>query len=451
MPTKKTQIACPNCRQPILVEAQQLFDIRAEPASKERLLSGAANLAQCPHCRFQGPIQLPIVYHDPARELLLTHVPQELGLPMHQQERIIGPLITQAVNSLPQAERKAYLFQPKTMFTMQTMIETILAADGITKEMMQSQQERMNLIQRMANITSADILIEVAKQEDKVIDRDFFQIMSTLVNNALAGGQEALARRLTEVQRTIVPVTTYGQKIQQQSREIEEVAAALRNLGEKATREDLLELVTKTSSETQVQAFVSMARGGMDYPFFQALSDRIERARGDGRQRLVDLRQQLLELTRQYDEQMELQLAQTRKLLDALLAEPDMHAILAENPGIVDEFFVQVLQTELDAARKSGDLLRGGKLQQIVEILNELTAPAPEADLIDKLVDAPDEATRQSILESLPANSVQNLVEMLMGVMQQVEASSDTETLEMVKAVYKQALRFSMRAKIKKA
>jgi hypothetical protein len=145
----KTRINCPNCRQPIMADIDQLFDVGQDPAAKQKILSGSFNLAACPNCGFKGMIATPLVYHDPNKDLLLTYFPPELGLPINEQERIIGPLITRVTNSLPQERRKAYLLQPQSMFTLQTMLERILAADGITKEMIQAQQERMNLMQRL--------------------------------------------------------------------------------------------------------------------------------------------------------------------------------------------------------------------------------------------------------------------------------------------------------------
>ena len=73
----KTRINCPNCRQPVTADIDQLFDVNIDPAAKQRLLSGAFNIIQCPHCGFQGQAATPIVYHDPEKELLLTYVPPE--------------------------------------------------------------------------------------------------------------------------------------------------------------------------------------------------------------------------------------------------------------------------------------------------------------------------------------------------------------------------------------
>lgn len=60
----KTQINCPNCRQLIVADIEQLFDFSEDPSAKQILLSGAFNMARCPLCGFQGNLATPIVYHD---------------------------------------------------------------------------------------------------------------------------------------------------------------------------------------------------------------------------------------------------------------------------------------------------------------------------------------------------------------------------------------------------
>ena len=94
----RTQMNCPQCQTPILADVQQLFDVGAHPQDKQIFLSGAHNIAQCENCGFQGMLATPIVYHDPEKELLLTFVPAEIGLPRDEQEKLIGGLINQAVN-----------------------------------------------------------------------------------------------------------------------------------------------------------------------------------------------------------------------------------------------------------------------------------------------------------------------------------------------------------------
>ncbi len=102
----QTQIACPRCRQMIPANVEQLFDVTHEPASKQRLLSGQSNFARCQFCGYEGRLATPIVYHDNDKELLLTYFPPELGLPLNEQEKMIGPLIKQVVDRLPAEKRK---------------------------------------------------------------------------------------------------------------------------------------------------------------------------------------------------------------------------------------------------------------------------------------------------------------------------------------------------------
>ena len=144
----RTQVNCPNCRQPVVAEIDQLFDLNKDPTAKQRLLSGAVNIVDCQVCGYRGGLATPIVYHDPDKQLLLTFVPPELNMPRDDQERAIGALINQVMSELPQEKRLGYLLSPKTTLTMQGLLESILEADGITREMLDEQQKRISLIQR---------------------------------------------------------------------------------------------------------------------------------------------------------------------------------------------------------------------------------------------------------------------------------------------------------------
>lgn len=237
----KTRVNCPNCRQPLVADVSQLFDAGVDPKAKQLLLTGAYNIIQCPSCGYQGNLATPLVYHDPEKELLLTYFPPELGLPINEQERIIGPLITQVMNSLPQEKRKAYLLRSQTMLTMQTLVERILEGDGITKEIIQEQQKRLQLLQRMVDAPD-DVLAEVAKKEDKLIDADFFQLISRLAEVAVASGDRDSAARLNDLQKKLIPLTTFGHEIQAQSKEVEAAMQSLQALGQNLTREKLLEI-----------------------------------------------------------------------------------------------------------------------------------------------------------------------------------------------------------------
>lgn len=445
----KTRINCPNCRQPISAEIDQLFDAGTDPQAKQRLLSGAFNLARCPHCGFAGNLASPIVYHDPDKELLLTFVPAELGLKMDDQERIIGPLINKVVNSLPQEKRKGYLLRPQAMFTLQALIERILEGDGITKEMLQAQQQRLNLLNRLATVTSEDVLAEIVKQEEKLMDAEFFGILGQVIQAAMMGNDQNAARHLSELSKKLLPLTEFGRQALAQRQEMDAALQSLRALGDQLDREKLLDIVIQAPNALRLEALVGLARPGMDYVFFQTLSERIEHAQGEEKKPLADLREQLLKLTREVDLQMEARTGEARKVLETVLASEEVEQAMAEHSPVVDDFFLRALNTVMAEARQKGDLERIGKLQKIVQMIEAASAPPAELSLIEELLEAPDEAAMQKMLEEHVQEITPQFVEMLTSILAQPQATQDAELNNRLQMLYKLVIRMSMQVNLK--
>lgn len=444
----KTRVNCPNCRQPLVAEVNQLFDAGVDPKAKQMLLTGAYNLIQCPNCNYQGNLATPIVYHDPEKELLLTYFPPELHLPINEQERIIGPLITQVMNSLPQEKRKAYLLRPQTMLTMQTLIERILEGDGITKEMMQEQQKRVQLLQRMLE-ASDDVLKEIVKVEDSSIDAEFFQLILRLADAVEAGGDHNSSTSLKELYKKLIPMTTFGAEIQAQSKEVDAAMQSLQKLGKNLTREKLLELYLEAPTDLRLNVLVSMTRQGIDYSFFQMMTEQIDAAQGEKRQKLLTLREKLLELTRQIDQEMEKRIAQARKNIDDLINAPIIEDAMRENLAVVDDFFLQALNEAMENARKAGDLDRIGKLQKIADVLNEASAPPEEYALIEELVNIDNETELKEKLEGMKDKLTPAFLEAVSTLVAQAEAGEENkELLAKFNLIYSLALKMSMSAKM---
>jgi hypothetical protein len=438
-----TQINCPNCRQPISAEIDQLFDVAQDPSAKQRLLSGTANLVQCPHCGYQGTLATPVIYHDPDKELLLTFVPPEVGLPRDEQEKLIGGLINRVVNNLPQEKRKAYLLQPQAALTLQGLVERILEADGITKEMIQAQQERLNLIQRLLTV-SDESLETVIEEEDKLIDAQFFGLLRRLIEASVMGGDRAAAEQLNHLQQELLPITTYGREVQAQSQEVEQAVKDLQDLGKELDREKLLNLVSKAPNDTRLSTYVSFARPLMDYTFFQMMSDRIDRARGDGRTRLVELREKLLEMTNQLDQQIQARAQAARQLIEQILQAGDITNAISQSLPAVDEFFLQELNQMQESAREQGDLERLGKLQQILDVIKQASEAPPEIALLEELLEAPDDQALRQSLEEHQDEITPEFLNALANIVGQVEESNDMQLAERIKNINRMALRFSM-------
>jgi hypothetical protein len=442
----KTQVNCPNCKQPIAADIEQVFDVGADPASKQRLLSGAFNLAQCPHCGYNGSLSTPLVYHDPGKELLLTFFPPELNIDRNEQERAIGVLINKVVESMPQKQRKGYIFNPQSTLTVQGLIERVLQEDGITKEMIDDQQKRVRLIQRLLEL-SEDSLPDAAKQEDELIDTQFFALLNQLIQSSVATGDQEGRQLLTQLQEKLLPITTFGKQLQEQAKEVEVAVKKLQDAGDKLTREKLLDIVIEFSSDAQINALVSLARPGMDYEFFQLLTNRLEGAGDKDKESLAQLRETLLEMTQQLDQQLETHLAHASQNLNTLLEAENIEETIRHNLPVVDDFFVQVLNNQYEAAMQAEDKERLEKLQKVIDVIQE--AVSPGGALLQELLQAPDDEALNNLLEENKDQVTSEFVETLTNLLVQLESGDDKETTEKVRKIYRSAVRMSMQTSMK--
>ena len=451
----QTQIACPRCKQMIAANVEQLFDVSADPGAKQRLLGGVSNMARCPYCGYEGRLATPIVYHDADKELLLTYFPPELGMPVNEQERLIGPLITQVTNRLPAEKRKAYLFKPMANLTFESMVEAILGKDGITPEMIKAQQERLSLIDRLLQSTTPDVRTEIIKQNAKLFDEQFFALFSRLLQAGLGSGQEELAKQMSELQKQLLAETEYGRQLRESVGELEAAAKALQDAGQGLTREKLLELMIKAPSPARLKAYVSLARNGMDYTFFQNLTDTIDKSAGDERKKLEDLRETLLDHVNEIDKQVEARYKQAQEFVEKILTQNDVAKATQDNLDAFTQDAVDVVQTMLRQASEKNDYARMGKLQKMIEILQAASAPPPEVAFIEQLLDAPDDASLEKMLSSNENMINDAFMEALNGLVAQIDAQAGQgnnpeakKLSEKMQKVYKSALKFSMKKKM---
>ena len=449
----KTQTTCPQCRQPVLVEVEQVFDMAKDPLAKQKILSNQANFFQCSACGYQGLLGIPIVYHDPEKELLLTFFPPDLNTPVNEQEKQIGPLIQRIMDNLPKEQRKAYLLQPKSMLTYQTLIEKILEADGITKEMLEDQQQRINLLERLLK-TPADQRLDVINKEKDIIDINFFSILSRIIESAMAQGDEESQKPLIELQKLLFENTETGKTLFTQAKETEEVIKALQEAGKDGlTREKLLEVLINNNSETKVATIASLARAGIDYEFFKLLSEKIDKTQ-DIKQKdtLMKLRENLLEITEEIDKEVQAQFSQSKQTLEKILAAENIEETLAKQLPQINEIFVQVLQNELSSARKAGDLDRIQKLERIMIVIEKASAPPEEIKLLEELLAFKNEDDLKELISKNGKAITQEFIDVMGNVMSRLSQQPEQkEVVEKLNTVYKAVLGYSMKKKMKES
>ncbi len=447
----KTQVNCPSCRQPVVVEVQQVFDVAEDSLAKQKLLSNSVNFLHCPFCGYQGMLALPIVYHDPNKELLLTFFPPDLKTPINEQEKQIGPLINRIIDRMPQEKRKAYLLQPQNMLTYQTLVEKVLEADGITKEMIEEQQKKVRLLERLLTTPKED-RVAIIKQEEDQFDLGFFSIFSSILQSVLDQGDEASKNELVELQQQLYENTKVGKELKQLSRETENALKSLQEAGKEGlTREKLLEVILNAKTDTEISTIVGLTHSGMDYIFFQLLSEKIEAASNDEeKHKLLDLREKLLKQIEEINNQIKTEMNKSKDNLEKILQAENIEEEVTKNPEVINDFFIQNIQNEIAYARQKGDSERLNKLDQLMGVIEKYSAPLRQIKLLETMLEIEDETALDKLIEEHQDELTDDFISLLNNVIAEYEKSAkDVNLLNKLKLIYRKVLRISMRAKIK--
>lgn len=451
MPPIKMQVSCPNCRAPVTATIEQLFDMAQDPSAKNRFLSGRFNQINCPNCRYQGQVATPLLYHDADKELLLSFVPMELGLPQMEQERILGKLMNEVINKLPQEKRKGYLLNPKPALTLQGMMDRILEGEGITREMMDAQKAKAQLIQQLLTTPEAQ-LPALVKEKDAELDAAFFQLLAASAEAQAVEGNQNGAQRLLNLRQKLLELSSFGAQARQRQQSFEAAVRELQALGDKLTQDKLLELILKADDDDKVAAYASFARPALDYAFFEALTKRIDRAPGADKERLAKLRETLLQLTQEIDAVAKAQMEEAADVLRALLEATDLYQALRENAPHIDDTFMAVLNMNMEAAQKAGrlDLLQRLTLisDGVMQMMQE-SAP-PEIRFINELLQIPSGEQAEAELKRRSAEINPQMVDAMSYIAQSLRQNGQPQLAERLEQLQTVAVGELMAANWKK-
>jgi hypothetical protein len=394
----------------------------------------------------------PIVYHDPEKEILLTYFPSELNIPINEQEKQLGALINKVIERLPKEKRKAYVLQPQSMLTYQTLLEKILEEDGITKGMLEENQKRIRLLQRLITAPENN-LPEIIEKEEELIDFSFFSLLSRLLQSAVAQGDKESNKKLISLQNILFEKTKTGKEIQKIAKETEEVISTLKEAGKDGlTREKLLDIAVNARTETQLSTLVGFTRTGMDYMFFQKLSERIDSTTDTKKkQKLTTLREKLLKLTEEIDKIIQEEFMKNKKLLEDILQIDNIEEEVKKNLPDISDLFVQIIKDELSIARKKGDLDRIQKLERVMVIIEKASEPPEEIKFLERLLSSKDESELQKSLSENKESITPEFIQLLNSIIVQSEQQEqDAEGNKKLREVYRAILRFSMKANLEK-
>ena len=438
-------VACPACQTHYNAPVQSVVDVGNDPRLKTLLLQGRINVGVCPSCGTAGRLSLPLTYHDPDKELLLCVVPQELRLDESRRQRMIGEMSNAVINGLPAERRKGYLLRPRICLSFQTLVEAILEADGVTKEMLRAQQERLVLISRMLEVVDDSIrLSALLGQESEKIDYELFSLLTHQMNTAEQSSQGETLGKLTRLRDALLERTDTGQEIAEQQKALED---ALSGIDENLTREGLLERILAAKGEHEdeiLNVLVSVVRPLIDYQFFQMLTSRMDRATQENdaplAARLKTLRDKILDTAQELDAQARMQTQDRARLLSEIMDSEQSKDTIRAHSTEIDDIFMSVLDASIAQNREEHAEVAQRLLairNQIVEVMQE-SAP-PELRLISQLMGADYPDDTRKMLANNPAMITPQLLEMMEALVGEFANRQDTDASEKIKGILAQA------------
>lgn len=417
----QTQITCPNCGTPYMADVYQIVDVGRQPQLKEMLLSGQLNFAVCPNCGAGGRIATPLLYHDPAHDIFMVHVPQEMNLDQVRREELVGRLVQQVMNETPMEQRRGYMLNPQTMLTMQSFMERVWGTEGVTPEMLAQQQRQVDLLRKLAT-AAPDVQDILIKENMRDIDETFFSILRAQIEATSQMSDSNQVVGLLNLQAKLMTETEVGRRLEKQQMALHALNRDAKQAGGLSPELLAKHIIANEQDESLVTALALTGRAAMNYDFFTRLTAESEKRgkAGDkaGSERMDRVRDQLLEMQREMEAATQQVLKAAQNVLDDILNAENLEEAIAANLGRIDEVFMHVLEARQMHAEQSGRREESDKLRHVQEsIITQMQGNTPpEVQLLSQLVSLASKPEREQLLESagdLVSDELLELIDML--------------------------------------
>jgi hypothetical protein len=183
------------------------------------------------------------------------------------------------------------------------------------------------------------------------------------------------------------------------------------------------------------------ARPLMDYTFFEKLTARIDSSQGAEKDRLVGLRDRLLEITQRLDEAARATYEEASGLLSEMLKAPDPRAAVREHLDEIDDVFMSVLSMNLQEAQRRGarDAFQRLQLiwQEIMGVIEE--GMPPELRFINELLRAPYPDRTRAMLKERQALVTPELLQLMDQLADDLTERNDSEAAKRLRDIKTQA------------
>lgn len=355
------QITCPNCGNTFRAEIYNLVDPAQQPELKQMLLAGRLNIANCTNCGLVSMIAMPVAYHDSAKQAFFICIPQEVNMPPEEEERFIGEISSSIITTLPAHVQRGYILTPRRFMSLSSLVDAILEADGIPREVIEQQRTRVNLITDFAEaLDNEERFKQLVEQHKESLTPEFFAMLTNFVEASVQQNQHESAQILLHLRDTLAKLTGLDGDFDSEMPEgdLNEIFERL----EQASDENLDETIA------EVRPFI-------DYSFFQQWTERIEAVEQSGNkteaERLYQRRTLTAERVEQIDKEAQAIFEHNANLLREVLESSDPKAVLEQHGSEIGEAFMLLASANMESAARAGE-------QEIVERLEEIQALAIE-------------------------------------------------------------------------
>ena len=291
---------------------------------------------------------------------------------------------------------------------------------------LEEQQEKAELLQRMVEAASDEALEAMIEENDDKIDEVFFYMLTHNLELVQAAGQEAAAQKLREVREKLLDLSSEGQAIEARN----ELLNALR---EEPNRDKLLELLIEAPDQETREMLIAFGRPMLDYLFFHNLTSEIEAA-GDEeeKQRLTELRREVLDVRDRLDEEAQALYESRAALLRDLLMSEEPRELARQRIEEIDEAFLNVLGANLQQAHRQEDEDALEALREVWNVVMGLMEEAmpPELRLINRLMAAENEDQIERLLQENRNLVTQRMAQFIEESEREAREEGDLETAE---------------------
>ncbi|NNJ12728.1 hypothetical protein EKD04_020595 [Chloroflexales bacterium ZM16-3] len=360
-------VRCPKCGHQSVSTVRQIIAAH-DLAIKAAFIQGRLNRVQCPECKASFTPTVPTLYYDLEQAFAYVFAPAGPDRAANVRE-----LVAALKHSLPPEQLTPSLAHPNRFATRESIIQAILAADGITPEVQRTQAARGKLLDELLQSPSEEALRAKATAHDADLDPAFFELLTAHMQAAHMEGDQDRAQTLLAFRTFLGQHSSQGRAA---------IAAIDTRLGLEViqSREELLAQLLQTTDADARAALVARGHVLIDQSFFQLLDASIDQAAHAGdvsaAHALYVLRAALPGLMAEQEAQTRAALDRAAALFSQIVSSPQPDQVLEQNRAGIDEAFFVVLGANIERARRQGQQEPARALELIGQLARTMRQPA---------------------------------------------------------------------------